>query len=149
MAMFNIFNKKGEEIKSEKEVKIEQKKEKKEKLIEKEIAVKESPKIGKEQKRTGQSFGSLNSVHVTEKATDLTEFNQYIFNVPLKANKIEIKKAVEDLYNVKVKGVNTIHSPSKNRRLGRSEGKRGGLEKGTKKAIVVLKDGYKIEVLPR
>ena len=87
----------------------------------------------------------LKSPHVTEKATDLTKKNQYIFKVYPDANKTEIKKAIENLYGVDVLEVKIISIPRKRRRLGRISGWR----KGYKKAIVKIKEGQKIEVMPR
>ena len=82
---------------------------------------------------------------MTEKATDLTKVGQYIFNVYERANKPEIKKAVEDVYGVKVVSIKIIKIPPKRRRLGRIEGWR----KAYKKAIVRLAQGQQIEILPR
>jgi len=83
--------------------------------------------------------------HITEKATNLAEKNQYVFRVWQKANKNEIKKAIEDLYKVKVIDVKIINVPPKERRLGRIS----GWKKGFKKAIVKIKGGQKIEVMPK
>ncbi len=79
---------------------------------------------------------------VTEKSTDLrvTE-DKYAFKVDLKANKPEIKKAVEELFKVKVIEVHTMIMHGKVKRMGRFEGKRPNW----KKAIVSLKKGEKIE----
>jgi large subunit ribosomal protein L23 len=87
----------------------------------------------------------LISSHISEKATDLGEKNQYIFKVFPTANKTEIKRAIEDLYRVEVSDVKIINVPQKRRRLGRIS----GWKKGYKKAIVKIKEGQKIEVLPR
>ena len=87
----------------------------------------------------------LKAPHITEKATNLAEKNQYVFRVWQKANKNEIKKAIENLYKVKVMDVKIINVPAKRRRLGRIS----GWKKGFKKAIVRIKEGQKIEVLPR
>jgi len=87
----------------------------------------------------------LKAPHITEKATNLAEKNQYVFKVWGKANKNEIKKAIESLYKVKVMDVKIINVPAKRRRLGRIS----GWKKGFKKAIVKTKEGQKIEVLPR
>lgn len=87
----------------------------------------------------------LKEPHITEKATDLAEKNQYIFKVYPSANKTEIKKAIEGLYGVDVLGVRLIRVKPKRRRLGRIEGWR----KGYKKAMVKIREGQKIEVLPR
>ena len=90
-------------------------------------------------------FKILIEPHITEKTTDLEKKNQYVFKVFPKANKTEIKKAIEDLYKVEVLDVKIINVPKKRRRLGRIS----GLKKGYKKAIVKIKEGQKIEVLPR
>lgn len=93
----------------------------------------------------GEAYRILKTPQVTEKATDLTKENQYVFKVFPKANKVEIKKAVNQLYGVEVLDVKIIKVPAKKRRLGRISGWR----KGYKKAIVKIKKGHKIEVLPR
>jgi len=87
----------------------------------------------------------LKTPHVTEKSTDLVGKHQYVFKVFPKANKTEIKRAIENLYGVDVIDVKIIKVPPKRRRLGRISGWR----KGYKKAIVKIKKGQKIEVLPR
>ena len=79
---------------------------------------------------------------ITEKSSILREkFNQVVFEVDLKANKREIKEAVEKLFNVKVKKVRTMIVRGKRRRLGFYEGKRPNW----KKAIVTLAPGSKID----
>jgi len=87
--------------------------------------------------------------HITEKAGILADQNKYVFKVYPRANKVEVKKAIEALYRVKVDKVHMVHSAPKKRRLGRHQGWRQGLKKGFKKAIVSLKKGDKIELLPR
>lgn len=83
---------------------------------------------------------------VTEKSTILRDKNQYVFEVAMNANKIEIKKEVESRFNVKVKKVRTMIVKGKRKfmltRRGRFEGKR----RDWKKAIVVLEPGYKIDI---
>jgi large subunit ribosomal protein L23 len=79
---------------------------------------------------------------LTEKARELSEKGQYVFEVSKLANKSEIKKAVEKLFNVKVEKVRIIKLPEKPKRLGRIFGEKGGI----KKAIVKLKEGQKIEI---
>lgn len=80
---------------------------------------------------------------LTEKGTKIQEHtNQYFFEVRKDANKIEIKKAVEKLFNVKVEAVNTLRMPGKWKRLGRSMGR----SNGWKKAIVTLREGEVIEL---
>jgi len=66
--------------------------------------------------------------------------NKITFRVDLKANKIEIRKAIEDIFKVKVLRVNTIHVRGKKKRMGRTEGKRPDW----KKAVVTLAPGEKI-----
>ena len=113
----------------------------------KEAEVKEKIVVPKRERKTviGEARQILKSPHVTEKATDLAGRNKYVFKVGLKANKIEIKKAIQGIYDVDVLDVRTIKIPRKQRRLGRHKGWR----KGYKKAIVKIKEGQKIEVLPR
>lgn len=94
---------------------------------------------------SGAACRLLKEPHISEKATDLTKEDWYTFRVRPEASKKEIKKAIEELYGVKVICVRTINIPSKKRRLGRIEGQR----KGYRKAMVQLKKGQKIEVLPR
>ncbi len=83
---------------------------------------------------------------VTEKMTSLGEkYSRYGFRVSSGANKLEIKKAVEDMYNVTVESVNTIQVAGKNK----SRYTKSGIIKGTtasyKKAIVTLKKGEVID----
>ena len=86
----------------------------------------------------------LKEPHVTEKATDLTRFNQYSFKVLNNPSKMEIRKSVEEVYNVHVDKVRKISIKGKKTRRGRHMGWRSGY----KKAIVTLRKGEKIEVLP-
>ena len=79
---------------------------------------------------------------ITEKTTLLMQENKYTFQVPLNANKVEIRKAVESIFNVKVEKVATIRVLGKTKRIGRTMGKRSDY----KKAIVTLKAGESIEL---
>jgi len=110
------------------------------KTVKKEIKVEKS-----REKVIGNAYRVLKTPHITEKATALAKENQYIFKIWPGANKVEVKKAIEDLYGVDVLSVKIINIPPKRRRLGRISGWR----KGYKKAIVRIKEGQKIEVLPR
>lgn len=76
---------------------------------------------------------------VTEKATNLMEGNKYAFIVDKRANKIEIRKAVEELFGVKVDAVNTMNISGKPKRVGIHR----GYKPDRKKAIVTLKEGSK------
>ncbi len=81
---------------------------------------------------------------ITEKATDdMARRNAYCFKVPRDAGKIEIRQAVEKLFEVNVKSVNTLIVPSKRRRRGYSVGS----TPRWKKAMVTLAEGQTIEVL--
>ncbi|HJX61325.1 MAG TPA: 50S ribosomal protein L23 [Dehalococcoidia bacterium] len=79
---------------------------------------------------------------VTEKSTLLSSFNKYAFEVMPHANKVQIKQAVEVAFNVRVSAVNTCNVRGKVRRFGR----RQSVGRSWKKAIVTLKEGYKIEL---
>lgn len=81
---------------------------------------------------------------VSEKSMALMAENKYTFQVAKNANKIEIKQAVEDLFKVKVEAVTTRHLKGKLKRMGKYQGYRPN----TKRAIVTLKEGDKIEVFP-
>jgi len=78
---------------------------------------------------------------VTEKTTKLMEQNKYCFVVDPKANKTQIKHAVEEIFKVKVKAVNTLNYLGKMKRMGRYEGRRPSW----KRAIVTLEKGSRIE----
>ena len=80
---------------------------------------------------------------VTEKSTRGSEYNQVTFKVSLDASKPEIKKAVESLFEVKVKQVNTIRMKGKVKRFKGHLGKRSNW----KKAIVSLADGETIDMM--
>lgn len=94
-----------------------------------------------EKKLNDISYKILVEPWITEEATRIAELNKYIFIVSSNAEKKQIKKAVEDLYNVQVVSVNTINIPRKKRMRGRTV----GWKSGYKKAIVGLKEGDKIE----
>ncbi len=78
---------------------------------------------------------------ITEKSSSLMAMNKYTFEVHKTANKIQIAKAVEEVFNVKVAGVNTINVKGKTKRRGRTVGKTNSY----KKAIVKLAAGETIE----
>ena len=78
---------------------------------------------------------------ITEKSTTLMAEGKYVFEVAKAANKIEIAKAVSEIFKVKVADVNTINVEGKKKRMGRFVGKRSDF----KKAIVKLAAGETIE----
>ncbi len=78
----------------------------------------------------------------TEKGSNLLTQNKYLFKVSRNANKIDIKKSIEDLYTVHVKSVNIINVKGKKRRVRLHQ----GMTSAWKKAIVTLKPESTIEV---
>ena len=89
-----------------------------------------------------ESFDVIRRPVITEKAMKGSEHNQVVFQVALNATKPEIKKAVETVFGVKVKAVNTL------RQIGKQKVFRGrkGVRSETKKAIVTLAEGQSIDV---
>ena len=79
---------------------------------------------------------------ITEKATNASEHNKVMFKVAMTATKPQIKEAVEKLFDVKVKSVNTLN------RRGKWKAFRGryGLQPHSKRAVVTLEEGQKIDV---
>lgn len=79
---------------------------------------------------------------ITEKNTLLMELNKYSFEVATEASKPDIKRAIEEIFKVKVNVVHTMTVRGKLRRRGRES----GYTKSWKKAIVTLADGNRIEL---
>ena len=79
---------------------------------------------------------------ITEKTSMMMQENKYAFQVALNANKVEIRQAVEQIFDVKVLSVNTVRVLGKVKRMGRTQGKRSDY----KKAIVKLAEGNTIPV---
>ena len=80
---------------------------------------------------------------ITEKSTTIASNEKsYVFKVDVKANKSQIKDAIEKIFNVKVESVNTVNVHPKKKRVG----KYSGMTNKYKKAIVTLKDGNKIDL---
>ncbi len=78
---------------------------------------------------------------VSEKSYDGLEKNKYTFEVLPKANKIEVKKAIEGIFNVTVEKINTNYVKAKMKKQGYTSGK----TRSWKKAVVTLREGDKIE----
>lgn len=78
---------------------------------------------------------------ITEKTSNAMQDSKYTFIVPLTANKVEIRQAVESIFKVKVLDVNTTRVLGKFKRMGRTQGKRPDY----KKAIVRIAAGQRIE----
>lgn len=80
---------------------------------------------------------------ITEKSTSIgSDDRSYVFKVDSKANKIQIKTAIEKIFNVKVESVNTVNVHPKKKRVGRYS----GMTNKYKKAIVTLVKGNKIDL---
>lgn len=79
---------------------------------------------------------------ITEKSTMASEYNQVVFRVALDADKKLIKEAVETLFDVKVRAVNTLRRKGKVKRFRGIRGKQNDV----KQAIVTLEDGHSIDV---
>ena len=79
---------------------------------------------------------------ITEKSTHAIENDCYTFKVVDDANRIEIKQAIEEIFDVKVKKVNVVRQRGKRKRVGRNI----GMTTGYKKALVTLQPGHKIDV---
>ncbi len=87
-------------------------------------------------------YNVVKAAHISEKATRVSdELRQFVFDVAMDATKPDIKTAVESLFSVKVKSVNTLIRKGKKKAFGRRLGKR----KNTKKAYVSLMPGYDID----
>ena len=79
---------------------------------------------------------------ITEKSAAMQEEGKYVFKVDVRANKTQIKLAIENIFNVKVKSVNTMNTHPKDRRVGKYTGKTNRY----KKAIVTLAEGSTISL---
>ena len=87
-------------------------------------------------------YDTLIAPVITEKSTLASENNQVVFRVPLEATKPEITEAVESLFKVKVKAVNTLRLKGKNKQFRGRAYTRSTI----KKAIVTLEEGHSIDV---
>ncbi len=87
-------------------------------------------------------FNLISKPYITEKVLLMKEEgNKVVFRIRQDTNKIELKNAIESIFNVTVEGINTLNVKGKKKRLGRHEGRRSDW----KKAIVTLKEGDTIE----
>lgn len=105
-------------------------------------------KLGRKKKEAastaarGYHYDVIVSPIVSEKSHRLSDQNKVLFNVRLEANKQDIKSAVEALFSVKVKSVNTLVRLGKQKRFKNTEGKLSD----TKKAIITLAEGQTINM---
>ena len=92
-------------------------------------------------------FTTILAPVITEKSTQLSEFNQVVFRVPLTATKPQIRAAVEAIWAVKVNAVNTIRSWGKTKaKRTRGAGGRTFQRSDSKKAVVTLAAGQSIDI---
>lgn len=106
------------------------------------VVKKEGGKIVTKQVKYNQAYKILKRPLVTEKGNDLNVLGKYLFEVSLKANKVEIAKAINEVYGVMPAKVNIVKLQGKKVRRGRITGKR----KDWKKAIITLPKGKTINV---
>ena len=100
---------------------------------------------GKDESRMNEPYDLIQTVQLTEKASLLSEkLNKYVFRVTPRANKIQIKQAIEKLFKKKVVAVNTCNYAGKKKRERRAD---FGRKPHWKKAIVTLKEGEKIDLV--
>ncbi len=88
------------------------------------------------------SYDVVKTLVRTERGSTLEPQRKYLFEVSSKANKIQIKRAIEEIYNVKVEAVNTSIMPGKRKRVRHEV----GYTSDWKKAIVTLRENNKIDV---
>lgn len=141
MAFLDFFKKKGgaktpkrRDDKARKDEALKEKKGEESKKESKPIVLKESR----------SAWRVLGAPHVTEKSANLTSMNQYVFRAIGSPPKGEVRRAVEEVYGVHVEKVRKVEVPRRQRRRGR----RVGWRPAYMKAIVTLRQGEKIEVLP-
>jgi len=124
---------------------IKPEKKEKPKITEEKTIEKEAPQKRKIRKVPDLAYKILRGPHITEKSTELTEKNQYVFKVYANANKVEIKRAIKQIYNVDVLDAKIINVPKRPRKFGKTP----GFRKGYKKAIIKIKEGQKIDIFPK
>jgi len=136
MALLDFLKRKKEVEKAKPVKKIE-------KTLVKKLTEKKVEKPVEKKSVKGFSYDIVKEPHISEKATNLAESNQYVFKVIAGSNKTEIKKSIEGTYGVNVLSVNIIKIPAKKRRIGKTQ----GFKKGHVKAVVKIAEGQKIEIL--
>ncbi|MFH1643101.1 MAG: 50S ribosomal protein L23 [Patescibacteria group bacterium] len=147
-AIFDVFKKKVSEAKNKERIEkkpVVEKEEEKAPFIKDEKENKTKKIIKKKKvniKKSELIAKTIRNPHITEKATLLSESAKYVFKVYNRANKIDVKRAVEALYGVNVLSVNILNTKSKKVRVGKIIGKKSGF----KKAIVKIKKDQKIDI---
>ncbi|MCF8054372.1 MAG: 50S ribosomal protein L23 [Deltaproteobacteria bacterium] len=95
-----------------------------------------------------EAYGIIRRIIMTEKSTLLREAcGQYVFEVVAQANKVEVSRAIELLFKVKVDSVRLLNVRGKRVRIAKFGGRLHGRKRSWKKAIVKLSPGSKIEVM--
>ena len=133
MAILDRFRKKEEKKKSSKK-----KEENVLDMVKDPAVISSDPVVLKE--NTGLAHRVLHHHHLTEKTNQFSNSGRYVFKVSKDANKIEVRKAIEKVYDVHVTKVNMVNVLGKKRRQGRTMGR----TQDWKKAIVTLKSGERI-----
>ena len=105
------------------------------------VKAKDSKKVGAVA-ATGRAYKILVKPLVTEKVSNLGALNKYVFAVAKTANKIEVARAIKEVYGIKPTSVNIINKIGKKARYGRVSGRR----KDWKKAIITLPQGQTIKI---
>ena len=103
---------------------------------------KTAAKAGEKKSVFGNAYKIIMKPLVTEKVSGLGALNKYVFAVAKNTNKIEVAKAIKEIYGIKPIGVNVIRMSGKKARYGRISGQR----KDWKKAIITLPKGQTIKV---
>jgi len=88
-------------------------------------------------------YSIIKSPLITEKSTRNSAYRQYVFSVDTRANKIDIRKAIEKIYNVKVEKISSLIVKGRMKRL---RGNQSGKTTAWKKAIITLKEGNEIKI---
>lgn len=103
-----------------------------------------APKLVNDKRKVAIAPLVLRVPQITEKAVALQDQNQYVFRVAKRSSKSQVRKAIEEVYGIDVLKVRMINIPAKKKRLGRTS----GWQSGYKKAVVAIKKGQSIEILP-
>lgn len=106
------------------------------------VAVRAGNKNDEKKSVYGRAYKTIVKPLITEKVSGLAVLNKYVFAVANNANKIEVAKAMKEIYGIKPSGVNIVRMSGKKARYGRISGRR----KDWKKAIVTLPKGEAIKI---
>ena len=110
--------------------------------VPKKVSSQSKKKVKPKKEDTGEAYRVLLRPCITEKGSSLGVYNQYVFEVAPRTNKIEVRKAIKKVYGVDPIKVNMMAVSGKGVRYGRTEGR----TKSWKKAIITLSEGQKIDI---